>query len=288
MIRRAREKEDEARRAEEKRLKERMRRESYAKNRRRVKELDQGKREPDSDIDPPACDLEKGDVVFVNCAHGTVQYVGPLEGMPNDELWIGVEFLNKKGNCNGTHKGRRYFDCQDNYGYFTTAVDKRISAQKLLENVNSKQQTIKSQEAQIRKLKRIISDKNRKRTETNVLRERIAEMSAQIRALKKGNVKQFESAMSNSMESFLNILVPDDDATPGGGMVNSLGIPEGSLPDTNNEAKILRWIIDKKTSQGRGRKEHPKYMEHDVRGALIWLTRTLARETRRNQFSDEE
>merc|ERR1739848_571180 len=109
--------------------------------------------------------------------------------------------------------------------------------------------------------------------------------------MKKGNVKQFESAMSNSMESFLNILTegmnPDDDETPGG-KVNSLGIPEGMLPDTSNEAKIMRWVIDKKTNQGKGRRDHPKYMDKDVAGAMIWLVRTMARECRQNSFSDEE
>jgi len=292
LIRRAKEKEDERSRAEEKRMKARQRRDSYAQNRKKVKEFDQGKREDDSDVDPSPTSLNEGDVVYVNRCYGTVQYVGPLEGRPHDETAIGIEFLNKKGNSNGSHKGKRYFDCDDGYGFFTTAVDKRISSQRLLQVVNTKQSTIKEQETQIRKLKRMLSKKNREKTETSVLKERIAEMAAQIRSLKKGNVRQFESAMSNSMESFLNILTEgmngdDDDETPGN-RTNALNIPEGALPDTNNEAKIMRWVVDKKAAQRRGPKDHPKYMNKDVQASLIWLVRTMSRECRRNTFSDDE
>merc|ERR1712113_124398 len=110
-----------------------------------------------------------------------------------------------------------------------------------------------------------------------------------IRALKKGNVRQFENAVSNSMESFLNILT-DDMANEDGGRRdgNPLGIPSGMLPNTDSESKILRWIIAKKNNQNKSHRDHPKYMEKDVAAGLIWLVRTMARECRRNSFSDEE
>jgi len=47
----------------------------------------------------------------------TVAYVGKLEGRP-EECWIGVSYVEPIGKHDGSHAGKRYFECAQNFGSF--------------------------------------------------------------------------------------------------------------------------------------------------------------------------
>lgn len=55
---------------------------------------------------------------------GTVQFVGKTEGTKG--YWIGVELDEPFGNSNGTHKGKKYFDCDDNFGVFLRSAKVKV------------------------------------------------------------------------------------------------------------------------------------------------------------------
>eukprot|EP00918_Siedleckia_nematoides_P064831 GHVU01140924.1.p1 GENE.GHVU01140924.1~~GHVU01140924.1.p1 ORF type:complete len:620 (-),score=70.26 GHVU01140924.1:558-2372(-) len=45
---------------------------------------------------------------------GTVRYIGPLEGDPNNSTWVGIEWDDKeRGKHDGSYNGTRYFSCVD-------------------------------------------------------------------------------------------------------------------------------------------------------------------------------
>jgi hypothetical protein len=47
---------------------------------------------------------------------GTVRYIGPVDGYPDDIEFLGVEWDNaSRGKHNGTYKGRLYFKCEPRY-----------------------------------------------------------------------------------------------------------------------------------------------------------------------------
>eukprot|EP00727_Mastigamoeba_balamuthi_P005628 m51a1_g1685 putative protein serine threonine (1905) ;mRNA; r:442242-454025 len=48
---------------------------------------------------------------------GTVRFAGPVEGLAAGP-WVGVALDEPTGKCDGTHKGRRYFECPRAYGLF--------------------------------------------------------------------------------------------------------------------------------------------------------------------------
>ncbi len=47
----------------------------------------------------------------------TVAYVGKIEGRP-ENCWIGVSYVEPIGKHDGTHAGKRYFECAQNFGSF--------------------------------------------------------------------------------------------------------------------------------------------------------------------------
>ncbi|CAG5095359.1 Oidioi.mRNA.OKI2018_I69.XSR.g14152.t1.cds [Oikopleura dioica] len=47
----------------------------------------------------------------------TVAYVGAIEGRPED-CWIGIVYVEPIGKHDGTHNGKRYFECAQNFGSF--------------------------------------------------------------------------------------------------------------------------------------------------------------------------
>jgi tubulin-specific chaperone E len=47
----------------------------------------------------------------------TIRYVGEVEGTKG--VWLGVEWDDPaRGKHNGSHKGRRYFDCKQQTGFY--------------------------------------------------------------------------------------------------------------------------------------------------------------------------
>ncbi|CAG5108749.1 Oidioi.mRNA.OKI2018_I69.chr1.g3936.t1.cds [Oikopleura dioica] len=47
----------------------------------------------------------------------TMAYEGAIEGRPED-CWIGIFYVEPIGKRDGTHKGKRYFECAQNFGSF--------------------------------------------------------------------------------------------------------------------------------------------------------------------------
>ncbi|KAM3145727.1 CAP-Gly domain-containing linker protein 4 [Paramecium bursaria] len=47
---------------------------------------------------------------------GTIMYIGELEN--NKDTYFGIHLENEKGNHNGTHQGKQYFQCPDKHGIF--------------------------------------------------------------------------------------------------------------------------------------------------------------------------
>lgn len=52
---------------------------------------------------------------------GTIMCKGVIADLPG--FWVGVKFDEPLGKNDGTCKGKRYFECQPNYGAFVKAVD---------------------------------------------------------------------------------------------------------------------------------------------------------------------
>lgn len=48
---------------------------------------------------------------------GEVMYVGKVTGLPLG-YWIGIRYDEPLGKNNGSHKGKKYFECLNNYGGF--------------------------------------------------------------------------------------------------------------------------------------------------------------------------
>eukprot|EP01117_Protostelium_nocturnum_P006405 TRINITY_DN2310_c0_g3_i1.p2 TRINITY_DN2310_c0_g3~~TRINITY_DN2310_c0_g3_i1.p2 ORF type:complete len:122 (+),score=41.27 TRINITY_DN2310_c0_g3_i1:430-795(+) len=66
--------------------------------------------------------IQKGDRVTVPATegveerHGEVAYVGTIDGSKG--YWIGIKFDGPNGKNDGSLKGKRYFQCEENYGGF--------------------------------------------------------------------------------------------------------------------------------------------------------------------------
>ncbi|RKP05343.1 CAP Gly-rich domain-containing protein, partial [Thamnocephalis sphaerospora] len=60
-----------------------------------------------------------GSRVQVQQNAGTVKFVGTTEFAPGK--WVGVELDECLGKNDGSVQGKRYFDCQPNYGVFVLA-----------------------------------------------------------------------------------------------------------------------------------------------------------------------
>lgn len=69
------------------------------------------------------CDLEVGQTCWVklasgDMAHGTVAYIGAVEGIPAG-TWVGVKLQKPLGKNDGSVLGKRYFDAEPQFGLFT-------------------------------------------------------------------------------------------------------------------------------------------------------------------------
>jgi tubulin-specific chaperone B len=49
---------------------------------------------------------------------GTVSYIGTVPEIPGLGSWVGVTLDEPTGKNNGSVKGKKYFDCGNNYGVF--------------------------------------------------------------------------------------------------------------------------------------------------------------------------
>ena len=60
-------------------------------------------------------------VLKSNGVRGTVQFIGPLKGFTDEA--IGIELVSAKGDCDGSYKGKRLFECKPKHGVFVSAED---------------------------------------------------------------------------------------------------------------------------------------------------------------------
>ncbi|RKP26918.1 hypothetical protein SYNPS1DRAFT_13474, partial [Syncephalis pseudoplumigaleata] len=73
---------------------------------------------------PAAPALGVGTRVLVQQNPGTVQFVGQTSFATG--RWVGVELDEPLGKNDGTVQGRRYFECQPNYGVFVRASQVKL------------------------------------------------------------------------------------------------------------------------------------------------------------------
>jgi len=85
---------------------------------------------------------------------GVVKYVGPLHDDPDKKIYFGISLGEGKGDCNGTHAGKRYFQCPENKGTFVEvrALKKTISPEMLLKQVVNLNKKLKEKTAKITEL----------------------------------------------------------------------------------------------------------------------------------------
>eukprot|EP00494_Astrolonche_serrata_P026547 UN26809 len=65
-------------------------------------------------------EFEAGDVVMVKGGLGVVvvKFYGTVEGMGEEEKFLGVELSDPIGDTNGTVNGKQYFKVRDDFGLF--------------------------------------------------------------------------------------------------------------------------------------------------------------------------
>merc|ERR1712025_287543 len=53
--------------------------------------------------------------------YGIVKYIGPLDELPTDDVYVGVQLDEPDGSCDGSviSGGKRYFDCEPLFGIFS-------------------------------------------------------------------------------------------------------------------------------------------------------------------------
>jgi len=81
---------------------------------------------------------------------GVVEYVGEVSDGKQSIVAVGLRVMDKKGNCDGTIKGNRYFQCEDKEGVFVPPKDirKKIAPRKLLEQLSQLQRKNKELKAE--------------------------------------------------------------------------------------------------------------------------------------------
>lgn len=62
---------------------------------------------------------------------GTVKYMGPVEGLAVDQL--GIHLDQAKGKNDGSHGGKKYFDCPPGYGVFATYTQVKVLNEPLVD-----------------------------------------------------------------------------------------------------------------------------------------------------------
>ena len=55
--------------------------------------------------------------MYLNNAPATVKYIGPVEYL-GAGIFIGLEMIDKEGECDGSFAGRQYFNCLPRKGVF--------------------------------------------------------------------------------------------------------------------------------------------------------------------------
>merc|ERR1719392_85562 len=91
---------------------------------------------------------------------GVVEYSGTVSDGKTSVLALGVRVMDKKGNCNGSIRGKQYFECEENEGIFVPIKDvrKKISSRKLLEQLSQLQRKNKEYKAEIANLSQEIEN----------------------------------------------------------------------------------------------------------------------------------
>merc|ERR1719410_665498 len=164
--------EEEMRKEEDRRRKEAKRR-LYEENRKKARDMDRKGKGWDTSLQ----ELRNGDVVLVRRGVGVVKWVGVPSFAPADEYWVGVELKEAKGNCNGSIRGKRYFNCRRGHGVFVQDIQRRLGPEELLDKLNDVR-------VKLKKMKAKEDEITRARFNAECLRTKVATMTHQIRALK--------------------------------------------------------------------------------------------------------
>jgi WD40 repeat protein/Zn-finger nucleic acid-binding protein len=97
--------------------------------------------------------VKNGDVILTSRGlMGVVKYVGPLQGSTQE--FFGIKLGEGTGECNGSFRGVKYFECPPNKGLFIdrTEIKKVISSSQLLDKVVALNKRLKQQNAEISRL----------------------------------------------------------------------------------------------------------------------------------------
>jgi len=100
--------------------------------------------------------VSRGSIVTLNQGFiGTCRWIGTLPGADEDQYYIGVKLSEGSGECDGTFRGVRYFQCPPEKGLFVPKEDVKriISAEELLNRLVESHRRVKKQNAEILKLK---------------------------------------------------------------------------------------------------------------------------------------
>lgn len=62
---------------------------------------------------------------------GTVKYIGAVEGLPGEQL--GIHLDQPKGKHDGSHGGKKYFDCPTGHGIFATYTQVKLLNEPLVD-----------------------------------------------------------------------------------------------------------------------------------------------------------
>jgi len=103
----------------------------------------------------------RGSIVTLNMGFiGVCRWIGTLPGADESQLYIGVKLSEGSGDCDGTFRGVRYFQCPGDKGLFVPReeVKRTISAEELLNRLVDSHKRVKKQNAEILKLKEEIQN----------------------------------------------------------------------------------------------------------------------------------
>merc|ERR1719495_307551 len=99
---------------------------------------------------------------------GVVKYVGPLPTEDQDKTYVGIALGEGKGDCDGTFKNVRYFQCPPDRGIFEEAssIKKIITSENLLKKIVSLNKSIKQKNVKISQLHDELNLEKNKAAET--------------------------------------------------------------------------------------------------------------------------
>jgi len=97
--------------------------------------------------------VKNGDVILTSRGLiGVVKYIGPLQG--SEAEFFGIKLGEGSGECNGSFRGVKYFECPPNKGLFIdrSEIKKVITSGQLLDKVVALNKKLKQQNAEISRL----------------------------------------------------------------------------------------------------------------------------------------